>query len=509
MTNGSHLTRTVRRLGAGPLAAALGLAALLPLRSRGEDALPTALTEAREPAQLALAQCLSEALQTNRATRISRISIEIAEAQHLQALSAYWPQLSARGGYEHLSAAPNFRFPASQFNVPAGTAMVQIPGGVVGPNPVQLPVSTPAQTISVPTQNVKLANPDNFTVTANATWLLFDGGMRRGLSAQTEGQVAAMQQEARRTDLEVADSVERLYYGAVLARELVKAGRETEQKLVATLSLTEQMYQGKAGSVTKLDWLDNRVVVESVRALVADLEKNQAMAEAALAVTMGRPWDASVRPVDTTIPFAPQTTRLDDLVEAALRRSPDWLEAQAAIRATEGGITTARSEHYPKLALIGDVRRWWNSYSAGLATEENRLSWSLGVGVDVPLFTGFATHNKVVEAEARLAKLREQQLMLKEGIGLRLKEVSLDLVASEKAVAATQAARDAAAEDCSLTIRAYQNGLVETEKVIRAQIAEAMTTAQHLKALFDHAEAASRIRLLVGGDASGDPAAAP
>ena len=482
--------RTTRMALAGFVAAVVGLGAFLPLASRGDE--------------LTLEQCLAEAQRNNRLLKVSRLSIEIAEAQHRQALSGYWPQIGARAGYTHLGAAPDFLFPASTFSVPAGTATVTIPAGVIGPSQVQLPVSTPAQSIAVPDQRVKLADPDNLVISANATWLLYDGGLRRGYSEQAESLVAMSRQDARRTDLEVADSVTRLYYGAVLARELVRTAQATEQKLGATLELTTAMYKGNTAKVSKMDWLDTRVMVATVRSMLAELEKNQSMAEAALAITMGRPWSASVQPADTVIPFAPQAARLEELVEVALRSNPDWLKVQAALRAIEGGITTARSEHLPKLALTGDARRWWNGYDAGLVTDHNKNSWSVGVGVELPIFTGFATRNKVAEAERRFAKLQEEQALLREGMGLRIREAFLDIGGGEKAVAAAGEAREAAAENCDLAIRAYQSGLVDTEKVIRAQITEALSTAQHLKALYDHAAAGSRLHMLVGGAASGD-----
>jgi outer membrane protein len=490
--------RRIRLLGAAFLAAWVGLWTLLPRPSHGQEAEAARLPVASASGDLTLADCLAEALRNSRSLSVSRLSVEIAEAQHRQALSGYWPQVGLKAGYEHLSTAPDFRFPASQVNVPAGTAVVTVPGGVLGPNPVQLPVATPAQTIPVPAQDVKLANPDNFLVSAEVSWLLFDGGMRRGFAEQAEGLVAAMKQDARRTDLEVSDSVVRLYYGAVLARELVRTARVTEQKLAATLDLTAAMYQGGSGKVTKIDWLDIRIVVDSVRSMLAELEKNESLAEAALAMTLGRPWSSSVRPAEAAIPFAPYSAKLDDLVEEALRLNPDWIKVQAAIRASGGALTTARSGHYPKLAVKGEAHQWWNTYDAGLATDNNKTAWSVGVGVELPLFTGFATRSKIEEAELRLAKLKEEQLLLKDGMGLRIREAYLGLTAGEKAVASTQSARDAAVEDSDLTTRAYEHGLVDTDKVIKAQLAEALMTAQHLKARYDYMVARSRIGLLVG-----------
>jgi len=471
--------------------------ALVPAAHRGEGPAPSAQATP-EIHELDLGQCLEEALENNHRRQASRFAVEIAEAQHRQALAGYWPQVGLKGGYEHLSSAPDFVFPASQVRVPAGTAMINVPAGVLGPNPVQIPVSTPAQTVPVPSQDVKLANPDSFTVSLDASWLLYDGGMRRGLSEQTQGLADIMKEEARRTDLEIADSVTRLYYGAVLARNVLDIGSVTLKKMEATLDLTATMYRGGSSRVMKTDWLDNKVMVETLRSMVVELERNAALAEAALANTMGLGWRSSVRPTDREIPFIPLSPDLEELVQTAYHFNPDWGEVEAGIRAAEGAVLTAKSEHLPRVAATGIAHRWWNTYQAGLATDNNKVGWAAGVGVELPLFSGFLTKSKVDEATAREEKIKAERQLLREGIGLEVKSAFLNLVAAAKAFQATRDAMEAAAEDSDLTTRAYQAEMVETEKVIRTQLLEALMTAQHLKARYDHVAAQAQIQLVVG-----------
>src|ERR1017187_7167397 len=154
------------------------------------------------PQVLSLQDCLRLAMENNRRRPASRFAVAMAEAQHRQALAGYWPQVTAKAGYFRLDGAPNFIFPASTMvvpaqtvTVPAGTAMVTIPAEAFAPGfppaPIQMPVAFPGQSITtaaqvfpIPQQNVKLLNPDNFTVSGNLTWLLWDGGMRKGYREQ-------------------------------------------------------------------------------------------------------------------------------------------------------------------------------------------------------------------------------------------------------------------------------------------------------------------------------------
>ena len=290
--------------GAWPLAAGSGDSA---------NVLPAGVLSARV---LSLDDCLRLAMEKNHQRPASRFAVEMAEAQHRQALAGYWPQITAKGGWTQLNQAPTFEFPASLMyvpsqtvNVPGGTTTVTIPANAFGqgfpPSAVQMPVSFPGQSVSttplvfpVPAQTVKLANPQNFDASGNVTWLLFDGGMRKGDRQQGQGAVEAAQAAARRTDLEITDSVLRLYWGAVLAERLRKLGDDTLARMEVTLELTQSMYQNGAGKVNKTDYLDNLEMVETIRAMAAELAKNQASAQAALAYTVGLAWNEAIRPSD-------------------------------------------------------------------------------------------------------------------------------------------------------------------------------------------------------------------
>jgi outer membrane protein TolC len=476
-------------IAVGVLAALLSLWIPAPCRGESPPAEKTA-GDINSTARAAdLDECLKTALRNNRRRPASRFAVEMAEAQHRQALAAYWPHVVLTGGYQRADESPNFLFPANSIALPGGATLpITIPG--VG--------TVPVDTLEVPPQDVKLMDADTFRAAAEARWLLYDGGKRRGLRERTGARMEMMKQEARRTDLEIADSVKRLYFGAVLAAQLHQVGQETLARMEATLRLTETLYKEGGGAVKKTDWLANKVVVESIRSMVATLEKNEAMAGAALANTMGLPWNASVTPADEKMPFDPFRDRLDGLVAAAYRFNPDWAKIEAGLRAAEGAVRSALSGHFPKVAVVGELRKWWNAYDAGLATERNEAGWSVGVGIEIPIFSGFLTRNRVAEARARAAKIEEEQFLLKEGIGLQIRDTFLSLSAAEKSHRATKDALEAAEENRDLNTRAYQHGLVETEDVIQAQLMESLMSARHFKARFDHIALRSRLDLVVG-----------
>lgn len=486
------------------IVAALWLLASIPATAPARGATPDerALTPIRE---YSLEECIDAALANNHRRPASRFAVAAAEAQHRQALAGYWPQISLRGGFQHLDESPNFLFPASNITVElpgSASSAVVPPAGAGGANARRdrTEGESPAAglTLPVPEQDITLMEPNSVLGSIGIAWLVWDGGMRRGYREQARGQIAMFEEEARRTDLELVDTVKRYYFGSVLARQLRETGMLTLERMQATLDLTETMYKEGSGKVKKTDFLSNKIMVESIRSMVAVLEKNEAMAEAALANSMGLAWHESARPAVGEIPYEPFEPNLESLVGAAYEFNPDWGRLEAGLAALNGAVRTARSGHFPKLALTGDLHRWWNDFDSGMATDRNKAGWTVGVMMEVPLFDGFLTRSRVAEARARWNETNEKGFLLREGIGLWVKDIVLGLDASQKQHDATLSAMQTATENRDLNTRAYQNELAETEDVIRAQLVEALMQAQHYKTRYDHLLLRSRLDLVVG-----------
>lgn len=471
---------------------------------------------------LPLVRCIEIALKQSRLHPASQFAVDLAEAQHRQALSGYWPQVKATAGYQRLDEPMNFLFPASNFAIPAQTIrtpassmVVTVPANAFAPGfppqSIQMPVavpeqslSTPAQQFGVPAQDIRVLDRNVAAGSVDMKWLLYDGGMRSGLRQQTTANINIQKQEVRRTDLEIVETVKRYYWGAVLGSQLHTLGKDALIRMEATLRLTEGMYKNGGGKVTKADYLDNLVIVESLRAMIATLEKNEKMAQAALANALGYSWSSSVRPADTSLPVPGPLPVLDALVGESYKFNPDWAKLESALVAAEGSLKTAKSAYQPKLALTGEIRRWWNSGpNSGAYTQQNRAGWTAGFGVEIPIFNGFLTQAKINEVRAQMAQWKEKQFLLREGLGLQIRDVVLGLEAAVKADAATALASKSAEENRELNTRAYESELVETDKVIRAQLMESLMTAQHYLARYQITTLDARLSLLVGKELAG------
>ena len=467
--------------------------------------------------ELTLDEALDLALVNNHQRPISRYALRMAEAQRRQALSAYWPDLKLQGSYELLDENVTFDYPAlnvatPEMSVPLGGQTIVLPPGALGPglppNGIEVPlpdtdVQVPGQEIATPAQKIDVLGRRTMVGELVLEYPIYTGGMRPAILAQAEAGIDAAREKIRRTDLQVVYDVQRMYFASLMTRELYRIGDETLQRLKGTLALTEGLYQAGSESVQKTDYLRNKMTVEGMEAMIAILEANREMALAALVNTMGLPWDTRISLARGQAPFAPLEITTDELVATTWQFNPDWGELDAGLRAAEARVDEVRSGHKPKVLFTGKLRRMDNSLGSGVDTAENRNSWSVGVGFQLPLFSGFRTRAQIEEARARLDELREQRLLLRDALGIRVRALVLQMRGSHGQSLAAHLASATAEENRELNMRAYQAGLLETKDVLEAQMMEAFMKAQEQKALHDHAQAQALLGSVVGAELEG------
>lgn len=449
---------------------------------------------------LSIDDCLNISLKNNHLSPASRYALQVSEDQHKQAMSAYWPQLALRSLFTQFDQYPNFLFPARNIPVPGQT--VTLPANSFGPGvpPVPVPLNSPASQFAVPPQNVKLMDSSNLLTSLNLSYPLYTGGLRRAKIKQAEKGVEVAKQEVRRTDLQVIYDVKRMYYGAVLAQKVYQIGKDSLDRLETTLTLTEDMYKRGTGKVKKTDYLRTKATVESVRAMVADLANNVKLAKAGLVNTMGLEWQTNVDLATQKLPYSPLHADLAKLVSSSYEFNPDWAKLKAGLEAAEFKIKEEQSGHLPKIALTGNLNHIDNPYNQGIVTGQNKNFMSVGVALEIPIFSGFLTQYKIREARANVEKIKEQRVLLKEGLALKVKDVFLRLMRAQEQQKASREALSAATENRELNEKAYRDELVDTKDVLEAQIMESTLEAQYQKILYDHIEALAQLNFIVGAE---------
>ncbi len=432
---------------------------------------------------LTLEQCIAIALKQNQQRRITQLGVETAEAQMQQALSTYWPQLSFETAYHRIDEDINYIFPkeTSEYTISGLSPLPQ------------------SATVTIPEKEVKAVPRDNIVSRLQMVYPLCTGGLRKAMVRQAEAGIRAARQVSRRSELQLIYDVQRMYYAAVLARRLSDIGEQTLMRLQATMELTETLYKGGSRTINKRDYLRSKVFYESARSIVTLIQSNVELIRTALANTMGLAWNSTVELAENHIPYAPIDVDLDKMVAGAYRFNPDWKQLQAAVDSFDAKVSEEKSHRWPQVGITGTLWRWDNDLNnSGLATEENRQGWAVGLGLKLPLFSGCLTIGKIRAARTRLEAMKARQLLFKGGLAMQIKNVFLQMTHARQVQESARAAAEAATQHRDLTERAYRIGMAAADDVIESQIMESLTQARAEESLYSYSAARYRLNFLVG-----------
>lgn len=444
---------------------------------------PPALAAFEQNGPLTLDQCIALALKRNQQCRITQLGVETAEAQLQQALSAYWPQVSFQTAYTQMDENINFIFPeeTSQYTIRD-----------IAP----VPLTT---TVTIPEKNVKVMERDNIVTRLQMMYPIYSGGLRSAMVRRADAGVAAAKQVKRRSELQLIYDVQRMYYGVILTQRLHDIGEQALLRLKATVELTETLYKGGSKAVNKRDYLRSKVIFESARSIVTLMQSNVELAKAALVNTMGLKWNNTIEPAENQIPYIPIQVEPDRMVAGAYRFNPDWKQLAAAIDAYNAKVSEEKSHRWPKVGLTGTLWRWDNDLdNSGLATDDNEQGWSVGVGLNLSLFSGFLTTGKIRAARTQLEAMKARRLLFKGGLALKIKHAFLQMDHARLVRESTQAAAETATQNRDLTERAYRMELVGADDVIESQVMESLTRVRAEESLYNYTAAQYLLSFLVG-----------
>ncbi len=420
---------------------------------------PSIFSKTESVERYTLDNCIAIALQKHQSLKVSDAQVMMAEALYLQAMSAYWPRLSATVGADRAGEDRTFSVQGS-FQLPQnlGNSLALVNGG----QPVSsLPLNL----------KIKLYDRDLVRASVNLTYPVFTGLKRSALIGQAEKGVKIAQQGQRKTSLEIVRDVKKYFYAAQFALDMEQLADDTLERFKVLEELTERLYQNGSLKVKKTDYLRTKTTTALVRSMLNEAEYARELAHEALGNAMGQPWHAQYQLSDSEMPEA-LTAELQELVDAAKQFNPEIQQLRLAVQVAEHRITEAQSDYYPMVGIEASAYKLWNDFDGGLINEDNREGWNIGVGMKWNLFSGFETAGKVKQAKAQQRVLKIQGVLLDEGTALMIKQQFLRIRSSAKQIKDTKSAFDFAQENRKLHSRAYQQEMVETKDVIEAQLVE-------------------------------------
>lgn len=176
-----------------------------------------------------------------------------------------------------------------------------------------------------------------------------------------------------------------------------RAQRDAQKAAVdlATAALDAASERHRVGLATIADVLQAQTARSQAELQLETLEGSLQVTRGALAVAMGlpanTPFEVPDVPASDSVHFITQS--IDTLIDMAVRNRPELASVRAQAAAAASQIRVARSSYLPALALSAT-----GANNASTVSTFAGRTYTLNVGVQVPVFSGFSNHYDVAAA---------------------------------------------------------------------------------------------------------------
>lgn len=249
------------------------------------------------------------------------------------------------------------------------------------------------------------------------------------------------------------------------------------------LKLTQTKY--KAGLAVQTDVLQAQTQVDTATSTLIDAQRSRVKQEHALAILLGRaPADFSLepKPLSTLVPSVPA-----GLPSELLNRRPDVAMAEHQLASGNAQIGMAIADFFPSFSLTGTAGFQSSSFQH-LTDWQNRI-WSVGAGLNLPIFQGGKLTAALAGARANYAELlanyRGAVLTALQDVEDQLSDLHLLAQKADSLDATLVDAR----QNFQLTQLQYKQGLTSylnvinaNQTLLNAEISAAQTQSQRLAA---------------------------
>jgi TolC family type I secretion outer membrane protein len=309
--------------------------------------------------------------------------------------------------------------------------------------------------------------------------LLFDFGGRDARVDAARKLLEAANWSHAATLQNVLFSAIQSYYQWFSSHSALAAAEASERSNEEALKAAAYRYE--VGAAALADKLQAQTAFAQAKVNRQTAAGNASVALGALANAMGLKPSGKLK-FEPPANQAPDSLRDEDLqilIEEAKVLRPDLAAAEAQVQAAESDIKSARSASLPTLSLVGNY-----TYLDTLGLQ-SISSWSVGVQVAVPLFTGFTNTYQIHGAEEQAAIQEANRDRLDQSIALEVWRAYYNLKTAKETFRSTEDLLASATQGEELALGRYKAGAGTIVEVLNAESSLANARFQRVQAEYN------------------------
>ena len=335
---------------------------------------------------------------------------------------------------------------------------------------------------------------DTYTSQANLNLTLYNFGKREGTVQAARETVDATREDFSTTTQDIVLSVKQAYYTYLGTQALVTVRQETVRNRELLVRQAQGFYE--VGTRARIDVARAEANLYTARADLIATENAVKIAWVTLRNAMGSP-RLPEQPVAQDSPEVELTMNLAAARTIAFDNRTELRSFEAQRRASDQLIATARRGHLPDIVFDAFYGRR-NSSGGGESTFPLQPAWQAQVSLNIPIFDGFRTTNRVEETLHNYYNIRAQEEERRQQIALDVEQSYLRVVETQERIIATEAATKAAKENLDLAQGRYQVGVGSIIEITDAETLYADAQTNYVRTVYDYKIADAQLARAMG-----------
>ena len=335
---------------------------------------------------------------------------------------------------------------------------------------------------------------DFFSSQATFNMTLYNFGKREGAVQSARETLQASQYDYQTTANDIVLAVKQAYYAYLQAQALVKVREEAVKNRALLLRQAQGFFE--VGIRPKIDVARAESNLYNAQADLLAAQNAVKIGWVTLKNAMGLK-DLPEQPVTEDLSIVSTLLSLEQAKEAAFNARPELKSFEAQRKSQDQQIATARRGHLPDIIFDANYGRRHTSNS-GIDTFPLQPSWQVQLSLNIPIFDGFKTTNRVEETLHNYYSVKAQEEDRKQQVALEVEQSYLNMISTQERIKATQAAARAAKENLDLANGRYQVGV---GSIIEATDAQALYTdaeTSYVRTLYDYKIAEAQLQRAMG-----------
>ncbi len=378
---------------------------------------------------LTLNEAINIALQRNTTLQKATNNLQASQSNVKAAYGNFLPNISASGGWSWNRSENK----GGSFNI----------GGFV--------INTPSS----------VSDTRNFSAGANWSLDLFDGLSNFATLAQSKKQFKSARLQLENLKQNTVFQTVSLYYTIVNDQQLM--GVKQDNLKWNKRNLETVVERNKLGAVTLADVYAAQVQDGNAQLDLITAKNNFETAKSNLLYFLGLNvldnyvFSDSLTEQELSILNTNLTSEyqnISQLVQEALDNRSDYKSALLDFQSAEEGITIARSGYLPRLTNSAG----YNLHSNQLSDLLDSRTYSFGLNLSIPIFSGFSVENQVEQAEVNAMNKKVDLEDLTRQIKQNIQTTYLNLQAAEQGLEVSKSTVQSSEENLKISQEKYALG---------------------------------------------------